>query len=372
MSSPEKKRKKRSLEPSPESTPNPSLPDDLIVSILARVSRLYYPILSLVSKSSRTLVTSPELYKTRSFFNRTESCLYVCLDFPPDPNPRWFTLYRKPNQNITEKTKNSSGFVLAPIPNHHSHSSSIVAIGSNIYAIGGSIENSPSSKVSILDCRSHTWHEAPSMRMKRNYPAANVVDGKIYVAGGLEEFDSSKWMEVFDIKTQTWEFVLSPLAERFIYRSLVIEGEIYIFGDKVVTYKPKEDRWGGVGEHQSMDLGLFFHSYCVIDNVLYCYRPGGIKWYESEKRSWRKLRGLKGLSKLASSCVKLADYGGKMALLWDKYIPCSGNKSHSISCAVVSLERCKNQGIRGKVEWFDDMLTVPSSYNFVGALAATL
>ncbi|AED95754.1 Galactose oxidase/kelch repeat superfamily protein [Arabidopsis thaliana] len=328
MSSPERKRKKRSLEPSPESTPNPSLPDDLIVSILARVSRLYYPILSLVSKSSRTLVTSPELYKTRSFFNRTESCLYVCLDFPPDPNPRWFTLYRKPNQNITEKTKNSSG--------------------------------------------SHTWHEAPSMRMKRNYPAANVVDGKIYVAGGLEEFDSSKWMEVFDIKTQTWEFVLSPLAERFIYRSLVIEGEIYIFGDKVVTYKPKEDRWGGVGEHQSMDLGLFFHSYCVIDNVLYCYRPGGIKWYESEKRSWRKLRGLKGLSKLASSCVKLADYGGKMALLWDKYIPCSGNKSHSISCAVVSLERCKNQGIRGKVEWFDDMLTVPSSYNFVGALAATL
>ncbi|XP_020875017.1 F-box/kelch-repeat protein At5g49000 [Arabidopsis lyrata subsp. lyrata] len=356
MSSLKKKTKKRS----PESTPISSLPDDLVLSCFARVSRLYYPILSLVSKSCRTLVASPELYKTRSFFNRTESCLYVCLEFPPDPNPRWFTLYRKPNQtltNITEKTKNSSGYVLAPIPNHHSPSASLVAVGSNIYAIGGSIENAPSSRVSILDCRSHTWHEAPSMRMKRNYPAANVVDGKIYVAGGLEDFDSSKWMEVFDTKTQTWEFVLCPLAERFVYRSLVIDGEIYIFGDKVVTYKPKEDRWGDEGEHQSMDLGLYFHSYCVIDNVLYCYRPGGIKWYESEKRSWRKLRGLKGLSKLASNCVRLADYGGKIAIFWDKYSPSSGYKSHMISCAVISLGSCKNQGIRGKVEWFDDMLT---------------
>ncbi|CAL9242736.1 unnamed protein product [Arabidopsis halleri] len=50
MKSPATNSKKRS----PGSSPYPSLPDDLIVSILARVSRMYYPNLSLVSKSFRS------------------------------------------------------------------------------------------------------------------------------------------------------------------------------------------------------------------------------------------------------------------------------------------------------------------------------
>ncbi|EOA13551.1 hypothetical protein CARUB_v10026613mg [Capsella rubella] len=372
MSSSKGKRKSPPSEP----TPNPSLPYDLLLSCFARVSRLYYPTLSLVSKTCRTLVTSPDLYKTRSFLNHTESCLYVCLEFPPDSNPRWFTLYRRPNQ--TQKTENSSGYVLVPIPIHNSPPvdyRALVTVGSNIYAIGGSIENAPSSSVSILDCKFHTWHEAPSMRTERYYPVANVVDGKIYVTGSLEDSSSSNWMEVFDIKTQTWEPVLSPVDKRCsnIYTSAVIDGEIYFFGDnKVVAYKPKEDRWGAIGEHQNMDLGVFYRSYCVIDNILYCYRPGGIKWYDSEKRFWRSLKGLKGLSKLASCCVKLADCGGKMVVLWDKYFPSRGYECHTISCAMISLGRCRDQDIRGKVEWFDDMLTVPSSYSFVGVLAATL
>ncbi|XP_010482185.1 PREDICTED: F-box/kelch-repeat protein At5g49000-like [Camelina sativa] len=367
------KEKKKS--PPSESAPDPSLPYDLLLTCFARVSRLYYPSLSVVSKNCRSLVASQELYNTRSFLNRTESCLYVCLDFPPDPNPRWFTLYRRPNQ--TQKTDYSSGYVLVPIPIQNSPPVDykvLVTVGSNIYAIGGSVENSPSSSVSMLDCRSHTWHEAPSMLMERYNPAANVVDGKIYVSGSLEDSNSSNWMEVFDVKTQSWEPVLSPLDKRCssIYTSAVIEGEIYLIGDKVVAYKPEGDKWGDVGEHQNMDSGLFYPCYCVIGNILYCYRPGGIKWYNSEKRLWRRLKGLKGLSTVDSCCVKLVDYGGKMAILWDKYLPSAGYKSHTISCAVVSFGRCRNQDIRGKVEWFDDMLTVPSSYNFVGVLAATL
>ncbi|EOA14405.1 hypothetical protein CARUB_v10027605mg [Capsella rubella] len=317
---------------------------------------LYYPNFSLVSKSFRSLVASPDLYKTRSLLNRTESCLYVYLDFLCEPSSRWFTLVPKPNRTlakITEKKESSSGYVLVPIPVHHSlnGSQSLVAVGSTIYAIGGFIEYTPSSSVSFLNCQFHTWHEAPSMRMKRHLPAVNVVNGKIYVAGGLEleDLDSSNWMEVFDPKTQTWESVLTPPAHLNLYmlRSAVIEGEIYMFGEKGVSYKPEEARWKSV---EKMFLGGISH--CVIDNILYCYRRGGgIKWFDLEKRFWTNLRGLKGLPKFVGHMM---EYGGKLAVFWDK--------RKTIWCAVVW----------GKVEWLDVVLTVPRNYLFVDALTATI
>ncbi|KAL0889401.1 hypothetical protein Bca101_013384 [Brassica carinata] len=391
MSSPERKRKKKpSLKQSqvlgpttPESsTQNPSLPDDLVVSCLARVSRLQYPTLSLVSKSFRSLLPSPHLYETRSSLDRTESCLYVCIRFSDETNPRWFTLCQKPDHTTTNKTqkktkKSSSVYALAAIPFPHSppaHWSGLVAVGSNIYNIGGS-EAPPLSTVSILDCRSHTWREAPSMLIERYDPAASVVDGKIYVAGGCEECDNSSWMEVFDPKTQTWELVPSRGPEICgckIFKSAVVDGKLYMFGTQNgLVYKPREEgRWERVG--WEMDLGWPWFSYSVIHNVLFCYSDG-FKWYDTEARVWRHVKGLKGLPKFASyGCVKLADYGGKMAVLWDKYLPSSGYKKKMIWCAVIALERPNSEEIWGKVEWLDAVLTVPDRYRFVCALVATV
>ncbi|EOA12417.1 hypothetical protein CARUB_v10027826mg, partial [Capsella rubella] len=320
------------------SAPNPSLPNDLLLTCFARVSRLYYPTLSLVSKSFQTLVVSPELYKTRSFLNRKENCLYVCLKFPPDPNRYWFTPCRKPNQTLAKKkTTNSSGYALVRFQIHHPPPwnqerevkyNSLVAVGSDIY-----IFHASSSSVSILDCRSHMWREAPCMRMKRNYPTVNVVDGKIYVAGGLEmkdfySSDSSSWMEVFDPNTQSWEPVWCPLSKRINlpYRSAAIEGEIYMVKPNAigVSYKPKEDKWGDIN-----------------------------------------LKGLEELPKFAiSSYIKLVNYGGKMVVLWDKCKPCNEYKNASIWCAVISIERHNTPEIWGKVEWFDAVLAVPFSYGF--------
>lgn len=60
------------------------LHDDLLLACLTRVSRLYYPTLSLVSKKFRSLLASIELYKNRTLLGYTESCLYVSLQFPRD------------------------------------------------------------------------------------------------------------------------------------------------------------------------------------------------------------------------------------------------------------------------------------------------
>ncbi|XP_010471717.1 PREDICTED: F-box/kelch-repeat protein At5g49000-like [Camelina sativa] len=361
--------KKKTKKQSPE-----SFPYDLLLTCFARVPRMYYPTLSLVSKSCRTLLASPDLCKTRSLLNHRESCLYVCLKFPYfDPNPRLFTLCQKPNRTLTnipkKKNKKSTAHVLvpAPVPNPPPKDYKMVAVGSNIYAIGGTIENAPSSSVSVLDCQSHTWHKAPSMLMDRNYPAVNVVDGKIYVAGGLKDFTSSNWMEVFDPNTQTWELISRPLDKicRHMYKSLVIEGDIYHFGDNVVAYKPKEDKWIAITkEHPNFLTGWFQYSYCMIDNVMYCYHPaGGVLWYDSKLRCWNKLKGLEGLPNFGRySAVKLADCGGKLVVLWDKYVRASRYKEIMIWCAEISLEKCN---------WSDAVLTVPKSYYFVSAIYAT-
>ncbi|AEE82539.1 putative protein [Arabidopsis thaliana] len=111
-----------------------SLPHDVLVSCLAHVSRLHYSILSLVLKNFRSLIASPELYKTRSLLGRIESCLYVCLRFPNESHPRWFTLYMKPNQIVANNKSNCNLLVPTPtISSSPAHWLCLIAVGSRIY-----------------------------------------------------------------------------------------------------------------------------------------------------------------------------------------------------------------------------------------------
>ncbi|EFH60956.1 hypothetical protein ARALYDRAFT_317684 [Arabidopsis lyrata subsp. lyrata] len=348
MSYPERKRKKTRWS-TPHSTPNPSLPDDLLLSIFARVSRLYYPTLSL---SFRSLLASPELYKARSLSANTESCLYVCLRCCS--GYRWFTLCRKPDQTITNnKERKSSGYALARVPipggSPNVRSSSLVAVGSDIYNICGSINKaSPSSSVSILDCRSHKWREAPSLPVELCSVSASVLDQKIYVAGCYNQVQGNGYP---DSRKNSFEV------------------------GSEVAYNSKEGRW------DSKELGMggfmFSDSYCEIDNVLYSLSDGAFRWYDTEVREWKDLNGLFQLPKFsASACVRLADYGGKMAVLWDQ-LPYHYGYQKEIHCAVVERPTRyemwgKSCEIWGKVEWCDLMLTVPTSYVLVKVLAATL
>ncbi|XP_010431361.1 PREDICTED: F-box/kelch-repeat protein At4g39550-like [Camelina sativa] len=356
-----------------------SLPDDLLLSCFARISRLYYLSLSLVCKRFRSILSSPELYETRSFLGRTESVLYVCFQIYPGPNTRWFTLCRKPDQTLSKKKKKSSGYVLAalPIPNSPpAHSTTFVVVGSNIYNIGGSTFKAPLSKVSILDCRSQRWLEGPSMQVERYWSAANVLDDKIDVSGGSNDYDASNWMEVFDPKTQTWETKFNTLIERcdsHVSKSAVIDDEIYMYGYSGVAYKPKEDRWKALNMGD-LDRGWAESPYCVIDNILYCYHARfKMSWYDSKQRNWIPLKDLKGLPKFTESYVHLASHGGKMVVVWNNYMTSSSSEDKKIWCAVIALERRNSGDIWGKVEWHDVVLTVPyNSYEVVCALSATL
>ncbi|CAH8363936.1 unnamed protein product [Eruca vesicaria subsp. sativa] len=162
------------------------LPEELILSCLARVPRSYYLTLTLVSKSFRSLINSPELCKTRSLLARTESCLYVCFQFKNEGNKHWFNLYRNPYQTMDDNSQTNKlcDYRLAPVQSLDFPPlamSGFAAVGSDIYALGGIIDGVSSSSVFVMDTHYHIWCKAPSMHVARVCPSASVLDGKICV-----------------------------------------------------------------------------------------------------------------------------------------------------------------------------------------------
>ncbi|XP_013614925.1 PREDICTED: F-box/kelch-repeat protein At4g25710-like, partial [Brassica oleracea var. oleracea] len=337
---------------------------------VARVSRLYYPTLSLVSKSFRSLVSSPELYKTRSLFGFTESCLYVC--FTKD---LWYTLCRKPDKTLKS---GSSGYALARVPVPNSplwHCRNMVAVGSNIYNIAFPRSLNVLPRVSILDCKSHSWIEAPSLPVELHSFSASVVDHKIYVAGFDHRLMKNSF-EVFDTQTRVWDSLSTSntSAEReemFIKKAISIDGKFHVVTDKeVLAYDPKLAKWDMVG--RGMRELMYSEAYCVIGNVLYYAKEGVFKWYDTERRTWRDLQGLVGLPKITRhrEFIRLGDYGGKMVVFWVHVIWTYYKK---IWCAEISLERRPDTSeIWGKVEWFDQLRKININFQVEKVLSTTL
>lgn len=82
---------------------------------------------------------------------------------------------------------------------------------------------------------------------------------------------------------------------------------------------------------------------------------------------------MKGLPKFPRYRARLADYGGKMAVLWERVLASTGFKDKMVLCAVIALERRNNdEELWGKVEWHDTVLTVPKSFVVDFALATTV
>ncbi|XP_010434195.1 PREDICTED: putative F-box/kelch-repeat protein At4g11750 [Camelina sativa] len=374
----------------------PYLPDDLWLNCLARVSRLCYPILSLVSKRFRSLVASLELYEIRTLLGNIENCLYLSLGFSSEQSDaRWFTLCRRPTQNPNSNFKSRwfascfrphsilTNHTMVSVPIHNltsSTESTRIAIGSNIHMIGVLGNGAVSSRILFMDCRSHTLHKTPSMQTAQKNPVIRVLDGKIYVVEGCNDPDYSKFMECFDPETQTWEHVPSPSAEirgRYVSTSLVLDGKLYLFGDKNLVYKPKENKWDVVGVEIPLRWNPTDFAGAVVDNVIYSYGRRSVVWYDSEKRRWRYLKGLAKLPKLPKLpnqglFVRLVGYSGKIVVLWEKDVRGTDPKKKVIWCAEIALERRNEREVYGKIEWCDVVLTVTKSCSLLHFMTVTV
>ncbi|WZZ23512.1 hypothetical protein YC2023_006913 [Brassica napus] len=325
--------------------------------------------LSRVSKRYRSLVASPELYEVRSQLGY--SCFYVCLSIcGPYSTSRWFIISR-------EKTVNKLMTPIPPCPSSHPLKGfSVGSLECGIYVIGGSIKRKReyfrssdplSSSVLLLDCRTHTWRQVPSMKVARCGAAAGVVDGKIYVLGGCKYNET--YGEVFDSKTQTWT-PLPPVpdsvrADMPIRKTMVMGEKVYAVpfwnSPNLLYYSPNEGIW--VRRMKDVDFSkIGTKSYCfsMADNVLYsCDDYGNMFWSEPEDSEWKKVEGLGALHNYF--------YKPMASFIWDTS-PCDEllRTFVDIWCAEISFERLHDRGkIVGKIEWLQSVAGVkghPSSH----------
>ncbi|XP_010451046.1 PREDICTED: putative F-box/kelch-repeat protein At4g35120 [Camelina sativa] len=331
-----------------------SLPDEVIVDCLARVSKSDYRSICLVSKSFYSLLSSQEIYAARSHIGTTEPRLYVCLYL--HNKHRWFTLAEIKNKVGLVPVRLSSSDPPALL------NSTTVAVGSEIYKIGGTVNGKGSRAVFVLDCKTHTWRCAPKMRVSRVGAKSCFLDGKIYVIGGCmkKEEKFKKWGEVFDIKTQTWKPLRRPSDD-----ALGSNLKVAVFGERlyVITkynsyaYDPEKGRWlsevgfedlqpiigtqsGGI---EKVMEDITTGPWCVVGNVMFSVVNRKYKWFCSRSGKWLVVEGLDGLCEkrgLEYRCyctIQLVNYGGKLLIIWQKPA-LSLPIEYNIWCAVIRLE----------------------------------
>ncbi|CAA7059370.1 unnamed protein product [Microthlaspi erraticum] len=361
-----------------------SLPEEIVVSCLARIPKSHYPKLSLVSKRFCSIISSKELRLARKHLERREKVLYVCLKLPRRRLPSWFSLWIKPDQTLTnDKNKSSTRkTLLTRVPSSYTPwepSTFIGKVGSEKYKILGQHRSSTTTLPNHLEMKvrndgvNNAWRKAPSMRVAREKTLAvgGVLDEKIYVMGGCKAKETANWAEVFDTKTQTWEALPDPGAElrSSLLKSMrMIEGKVYVESsveDDCYVYDPREGRWDVVAKELVDDE----RTKCYID-VWYSCTTDGCFWYDEKRKEWRAIKGLKEFDRNVSDgvVIALAKYYGNLLIIWDKFEkPMKGQcPKKNIWCSVIKLKRRNGRGeVWGTVEWDSAVLTVPSKYVFL-------
>ncbi|CAH8384340.1 unnamed protein product [Eruca vesicaria subsp. sativa] len=374
MSNAEEPPRKYRTNPPPPPPSLSSLPDEIVVKCLALVPRSYHLSLSWVSKHLRALLRSPEL-------NLHKTSLHVCLEEGEDDDEsfHWFTL------SETSKTR-EYGLVSNPtLFPPHKYGSATVALGSKIFFIGGSTE--PSTDLWILDTRSGTMTQGPSMSVPREQfdAAVGVIDGKIYVIGGegfhgVEEEESQ--VEVFDLKTETWEVAGSEKMRNILRCSASVEGKLYMVDyEETNLYNPREcererlvhmvsEKLSEGGRKDMLNDTAYI--VCVVEDILFAFfRLNGILWFDTKLSVWRRLVGRDGkqLPSFFLHDTAMAENNGRLVVLWDE-IEVDNTISKNVESMLVSLDRSGDK-ICGTIDWSGIVATVPYSFRFLHCLSVS-
>ncbi|KAJ4899272.1 F-box/kelch-repeat protein [Raphanus sativus] len=249
-----------------------------------------------------------------------------------------------------------------------------VAVGSELYVFGGYYD-APSSAVRILDCRSHTWRDGPSMLFPRWYwrqANAFLLDEKIYVMGGWGSDEPLDWIEVWDVKTQTWRHVRShgvDEVDKHRFVTNVFKGKMYAIAEKKsCVYDPQQSKWEVVHTHSNFG---FINDWCAVEDVMYCFAHSGYcMWYDSKAGDWIGVMGSDlELLRMHRTCglawswaLKVSNLGGKLLVMWipesesNKRVSFKKKESNKreaerrIWCAKIALEK-RGTEVWGKIEW---------------------
>ncbi|CAA7052190.1 unnamed protein product [Microthlaspi erraticum] len=316
-----------------------SLPDEILVDIIARSPICYHTAISVVSRRFRSLVASPELYQVRrSLFDFNEPCLYFVLENIENSENRVYILRRKPD--------GGRRLVLIPSLPALPREASFVAVDSKIHVFGGFNHHGKTSSALSIDCRPrcHTVQPLPSMPVPVASSVAGIIDEKIYVFGDTNY--NSQVMVVFNTETQTWEEQPRVIEPDFklghdLYGCVVMDKKMCMRHYRgSFVYEPKENKL-----KEEIDLTWRkWESGCGIDDECYYYDGDDNKLmaYDIKESDWREVIGVEKLLEEARRSLRYA--------------------------YTVSYGERQGDDIWGKVEWCD--VVFAGNFYVIESLAA--
>ncbi|GAB2268181.1 hypothetical protein Dimus_003158 [Dionaea muscipula] len=222
----------------------PCLPNELSLQILARIPRVHYLELKLVSRGWKAAMTSPELHSWRRELKTTEEWLFILsrvdgrlLWHALDPiSQKWQNLPPMPfdpiecgpwkslaiqhawsmlgsSLKIIDVVRGWLGRGGHAVDKMRFSGCSTGAVNGCLYVLGGLSRTSVVSCVWRYDPVLNAWSEVCPMTTGRAYSKTGVLGNKLYVVGGVNYggngLNPLQSAEVFDPETGLWSDVPS-------------------------------------------------------------------------------------------------------------------------------------------------------------------
>lgn len=222
----------------------PSLPDEISVQILARLPRISYLNMKLVSRSWKASVTSHEVYQLRKELGTTEEWLYILTKIEEDKliwyaldplSKTWQRLPPMPNVVYEEESRRGlSGLWMWNMVGSSIKIADVIrgwlgrkdsldrmpfcgcatgAVDGCLYVVGGFSRASAVRCVWRYDPCENAWSEVTSLTVGRAYCKTGVLNNKLYVVGGVSRgrggLTPLQSAEMFDPRMGIWTTVPS-------------------------------------------------------------------------------------------------------------------------------------------------------------------
>ncbi|MGI6260126.1 MAG: Kelch repeat-containing protein [Anaerolineaceae bacterium] len=166
----------------------------------------------------------------------------------------------------------------------------VVAIGTDLYVLGGLVGSSSTSEVWRLDTITQTWSAGVSMQKSRTSFAAAAINGAIYVAGGVafpsftpdmtaEKFDGTAWSYIAGVPDgggayTRWSYMADGNTEDRMWLAGGRRDAAWAVLNHAAYYNPASDTWTDSPTIPVLNQGRVYTEGVVADDG-YFYVIGG-------------------------------------------------------------------------------------------------
>ncbi|CAN1164567.1 F-box/kelch-repeat protein At1g22040 [Linum perenne] len=192
----------------------PCLPDEISLEVLARIPRVHYLKMKLVSRAWKSAILHSQLFDVRKQLGTTEEWLYI-LTKVEDDKLLWYAL--DPLNKIWQR--------LPTIPS--------AAYGDEAKKdlVGSRVWNMVGSGIKVADMvRSWLGRKGAPERMPFCGCAVGAVDGCLYVLGGFSKGSAMRCVWKYDPVVNNWNEVSPMTTDRAYSKTSVLDNKLYVVG----------------------------------------------------------------------------------------------------------------------------------------------